>query len=106
VPSALSDADFATQSLLRLSAYAGSWGMGSPSPTVVAQKRFVREAHVRAICGTASCGARVPGSRQAWPPRTDSPLAVSTAPTDIRASPSHRGGSTTFRSGMPCHAIA
>lgn len=56
--------------------------------------------------GTAGCGARVPESRQAWPPRTDKPLAVSTAPTDIRASPSHRGGSTTFRSGMPCHPIA
>ena len=55
-------------------------------------------------CGTAGCGAGVPGSRQAWPPRADSPLAVSTAPTDIRASPSHRGGSTTFRNGMPCHA--
>ena len=31
VPSALSDADDAPQSLLRLSAYAGSWGVGRPS---------------------------------------------------------------------------
>ena len=34
-------------------------------------------------CGKAGCGAGVSGSRQAWPPRTDSPLAVSTAPTDM-----------------------
>ncbi len=32
LPSAHSDADYAPQSLLRLSAYAGSQGMGSPAP--------------------------------------------------------------------------
>lgn len=37
VPSAHSDADYAPQSLLRLSAYAGSWGTGTPSRDLIQQ---------------------------------------------------------------------
>jgi len=32
--------------LAALVSHAGSWGMGNPSLTVVAQERFVREARV------------------------------------------------------------
>ncbi len=31
--------------------------------------------------------------------------SVKTAPTDMRASPSHRGGETTFRLAVPCQAL-
>jgi len=44
LPFAHSDAAYAPPSWLRLAAYAGSWGMGSPAPIVVARERFVREA--------------------------------------------------------------
>ena len=39
-------------------------------------------------------------------PRIDRLLTVSTAPADMSARPSHRGGSTTLRSGADCQAAA
>ena len=31
--------------------------------------------------------------------------SVKTAPTDMRANPSHLGGETTFRLAVPCQAL-